>query len=56
MTLAAIMPTLEVGEPEHARCFSLLEVLIALEKETVDPVGKVWSLPFTAAAVKEDDP
>jgi hypothetical protein len=30
-------------------------VLITPEKETVDPMGKVQSLQFTAAVVKEEE-
>jgi hypothetical protein len=41
MSLVAIMPTIGVGELGCARCFSLLKVLIVLEKETIDPVGEV---------------
>jgi hypothetical protein len=40
MSLAATIPMLRVGEQGHAGCFSLLVVLVALERVALDATGE----------------
>src|SRR5260370_41742435 len=49
------MPTLGVAEQGRAGCFSTLDVLIAAEREVVEPTDDDRNPPFTAAVVKEEE-